>query len=230
MKAASIMSMALLTTLARRSSAFAPAATLALRSKVPARHTSARAVSSTTQAAADAVAKGPQKGDSNPERPKRISDEIEALLLEQAKVEMSASQVYLSMSYWFEDRGLEAYSKHFKEQSEEERGHCIEFLDYVAKRGGKVVVPSLPQPALEFEDPATAMTYYLDLERKVADSINDKYSKAMDARDWPTVSFLQPFSAYQIAEEEEADALAQKIFRLTKKGDLSQLLDSQQSD
>jgi ferritin len=72
------------------------------------------------------------------------------------------------------------------------------------------------------------MTHYLDLERKVADSINDKYGKANDARDWPTSGFLKKFVDYQVEEEEEADALAEEMYRLTKKGDLSQLLDIEQ--
>jgi ferritin len=40
--------------------------------------------------------------------------------------------------------------------------------------------------------------------------------------------FLQRFVDYQVAEEEEADALAEECYRLTVKGDLSQLLDYEQ--
>lgn len=45
--------------------------------------------------------------DPNPEkRVKRISDDIEKMLLEQAQLEMTASITYLSMSYFFESRGM----------------------------------------------------------------------------------------------------------------------------
>jgi ferritin len=104
----------------------------------------------------------------------------------QANMEMQASLEYMSMSYWFDKRGMTGFRDHFREQSAEERGHSMEFLDYVNKRGGTARILSLVTPAVEFKSPSVAMTHYLDLERKVADSINDKYAKANDAKDWPT--------------------------------------------
>lgn len=147
------------------------------------------------------------------------------MLLEQANVEMTASLTYLSISYWFDDRGMSGFSDHFRKASDEEKGHSMEFLDYVTKRGGKARVLKVEETTTTFDDPLKAMEFYLDKERAVADSINSKYARAMELKDWPTVSFLQPFVAYQVEEEDEADNLMQEMYRLSSKRDLSQLMD-----
>ena len=143
-------------------------------------------------------------------------------------MEMNASMTYLSMSYFFESRGMTGFQKKYKEASEEERGHSLEFLDYVSKRGGTPRVQATQAPIVDFKDPVHAVSATLDYERKVSDSINEKYGIAMEARDWPTVSFLQKFVAYQIEEEDESETAAQEMYRLVKKGDYSQLLDIQE--
>lgn len=217
---APIMMSASVLSLVRRSAAFAPSVAVGI--------TRPRGAVVASRSFAAAQAGSAPTGDGNPDRPKRISDDIEKMLLEQAQLEHTASLTYLAMSYWFDKRGMQGFRDHFREQSEEERGHSIEFLDYVNKRGGTAKILSLPEPATDFTSPAVAMTYYLDLERKVADSINEKYEKAHEARDWPTKGFLQKFVDYQVEEEEEADGLAEEMYRLTKKGDLSQLLDIEQ--
>ena len=152
------------------------------------------------------------------------------MLLEQAQMEMNASMTYLSMAYFFESLGMPGYQKHFMEQSVEERGHSIEFLDYVSARGGTPKVLATTQPPTDFTDPVHAMTATMDFERSVSDSINEQYGRAMEAKDWPTVSFLHKFVAYQIEEEDESETLAQSFYRLVKKGDMSQLLDRAVTD
>lgn len=166
----------------------------------------------------------------DPSRPKRISDAIEQALLEQANVEMTASLKYLHMSYWFDRRGMAGYKEHFLKQSAEERGHSIEFLDYVTKRGGTAKMLKLNEQETEYKSPLHAMECYLDAERAVADSINKKYQMAHDEKDWATVSFLQPFVAYQVNEEEEADNMMEEIYRLSNKQDLTMIMDLKQRD
>jgi ferritin len=159
-------------------------------------------------------------------RKPRISEDMSKLMMEQAHMEMSASLTYISLSYWFDRRGMSGYKDYFRKQSDEEREHSLQFLDYLSKRGEIATInPSkLVQPSTEFETPLHAMECYLAHERAVADSINDKFSKAMQAGDWPTISFLQPFVAYQIEEEDTADTMMEEVYRLAQK-DLTQVAD-----
>merc|ERR1711988_956045 len=69
-------------------------------------------------------------------------EECEALINKQINMELYASYVYLSMSYYFarDDVALHGYAKYFKKNSDEERDHAQKFMDYQNKRGGRVVL------------------------------------------------------------------------------------------
>uniref|UniRef100_A0A8C4WCQ5 Ferritin n=1 Tax=Gopherus evgoodei TaxID=1825980 RepID=A0A8C4WCQ5_9SAUR len=60
-------------------------------------------------------------------------------------MELYASYVYLSMSYYFDrdDVALRHVAKFLKEQSHEEREHAEKFLTYQNKRGGRVVLQDI---------------------------------------------------------------------------------------
>ena len=59
-------------------------------------------------------------------------EECEALINKQINMELYASYVYLSMSYYFarDDVALHGYAKYFKKNSDEERDHAQKFMDY----------------------------------------------------------------------------------------------------
>eukprot|EP00611_Tribonema_gayanum_P017036 TRINITY_DN29563_c0_g1_i1.p1 TRINITY_DN29563_c0_g1~~TRINITY_DN29563_c0_g1_i1.p1 ORF type:complete len:246 (-),score=77.96 TRINITY_DN29563_c0_g1_i1:411-1070(-) len=211
--------------MATGAAAFSTGGTALLR-RAPIAAASRMTMSSTSGVTAKDIANGASM--EKLQRQSRIKDDMKNMLLEQAHIEMSASLAYLSMSYWFDREGMEGFRDFFRKQSDEERGHSIQFLDFLSKRGAvSAITPSklLKDPETEFQTALHAMETYLALERFVADSINSKYSKAMDAKDWPTVSFLQPFVAYQIEEEDEADSMMEQVYRLTKSKDLTQVMD-----
>jgi ferritin len=61
------------------------------------------------------------------------------------------------------------YSTYFRKQSDEERGHCLQFLDFLSKRGGtSIIKPNmLTEPPTDFQSPLHAMEIYLAHERSV---------------------------------------------------------------
>merc|ERR1711953_793595 len=75
-------------------------------------------------------------------------EECEALINKQINMELYASYVYLSMSYYFarDDVALHGYAKYFKKNSDEERDHAQKFMDYQNKRGGRVVLKEVAKP------------------------------------------------------------------------------------
>merc|ERR1711890_164953 len=75
-------------------------------------------------------------------------EECEALINKQINMELYASYVYLSMSYYFarDDVALHGFAKYFKKNSDEEREHAQKFMEYQNKRGGRVVLKEVAKP------------------------------------------------------------------------------------
>lgn len=85
---------------------------------------------------------------------KMYADECEAAMNKQINIEYSISYLYHSM-YAFFDRdnvGLPGFAAYFKHESEEERNHAEQLIDYQNKRGGRVVLGSLMSPITEFDE------------------------------------------------------------------------------
>jgi ferritin heavy chain len=66
-----------------------------------------------------------------------FSSEVEAAINKQVNIELYASYVYLSMSYYFDrdDVALPNIAKWLKKQSDEEREHAQNLLKYQNTRG-----------------------------------------------------------------------------------------------
>lgn len=69
-----------------------------------------------------------------------------------------------------DDIALPGLSKYFKECSLEERGHATTLMDYLNKRGGRIVLTDITAPEKqEWGSACEAMTSALDLEKAVND-------------------------------------------------------------
>ncbi|KAI3420268.1 hypothetical protein GPALN_003584 [Globodera pallida] len=74
--------------------------------------------------------------------------ETEAGINKQINIELYASYVYLSMSFYFdrEDVALHNIAKWFKKQSDEEREHGTTLMKYQNSRGGRIVLQNVQKP------------------------------------------------------------------------------------
>ena len=121
-------------------------------------------------------------------------EEAEALVNKQINMEFYASYVYLSMASFFrrDDQALLGFAKYFKEQSEEERGHGIQFMDYKAERGGQVVFQDIARPTtMEWGSILQAMEAVLELEKTVNQSLLDIHKVAGEKGDAHLSDFLE---------------------------------------
>ena len=64
-----------------------------------------------------------------------LSEEMEALLNEQIKMEAYSSAIYLSMSSWCNQNGYDNSSQYLEKQSCEEREHMLKIFRYVNDMG-----------------------------------------------------------------------------------------------
>ncbi|XP_017779969.1 PREDICTED: soma ferritin-like [Nicrophorus vespilloides] len=123
----------------------------------------------------------------------------------QINMELTASYTYLAMAYHFDrdDVALPGFHKYFKKCSEEEREHATRLMEYINKRGGKIVLTDVAPP--EKQEWATgneAMQCALELEKKVNDSLLHLHSIASGHMDVNFCDFLETWYL-----QEQVDAI-----------------------
>src|SRR5471030_2725430 len=76
----------------------------------------------------------------------RLSNTLAKALNDQMTNEAHNAQIYLSYAAWASDKGYEGIANFLLRHSSEERNHMMKFLEYILKRGAKVVVTAIPDP------------------------------------------------------------------------------------
>jgi len=147
-----------------------------------------------------------------------LTEKMQSGLNQQINMEMQAYYTYLSMSAYFEDKGLKGFASWMFHHAEEEMTHAMKIYDFVHSRRGRVKLEALVTPPYEWDTPLQAIESALEHEQKVTVAIHNLVKVARDEGDYATDSFLQWFVDEQVEEEEVVDDLIQK---LTLIGDFS---------
>lgn len=130
-----------------------------------------------------------------------LVEEIENILNTQVKVEAHSSAIYLAMSAWCDDQGLDNASKFFAKQSDEEREHMLKIFNYISNRGGKPISPEVTNIPNDFESFRGVFEQALEQEMFVTEQFNNIADKCVKAKDYVTFNFLQWFLSEQVEEE-----------------------------
>ncbi|KAF2880472.1 hypothetical protein ILUMI_25702 [Ignelater luminosus] len=120
--------------------------------------------------------------------------DCEDAINKQINMELHASYVYLAMAYYFDrdDVALPGLHKYFKESSDEEKGHATRLMEYLNKRGGKIILTEIFAPEKqEWGSGQEAMVSALELEKKVNDSLLNLHSIASGHMDVNLCDFLE---------------------------------------
>ncbi|MFZ4261299.1 ferritin [Sphingobacterium sp. HJSM2_6] len=130
-----------------------------------------------------------------------ISEEIENILNAQVKVEAHSSAIYLAMSAWCDDQGLDNAADFFAKQSDEERAHMLKIFNYISARGGRSISPEVSNVPVDFESFRGVFEQALAQEMFVTEQFNKIADRCMANKDFVTFNFLQWFLAEQVEEE-----------------------------
>src|SRR6195952_3274572 len=76
----------------------------------------------------------------------RLSQTLAAALNRQMTNEASNAQIYLAYASWASEKGYDGISNFLFRHANEERNHMMKILEYILKRGAKVVVSAIPEP------------------------------------------------------------------------------------
>lgn len=144
-----------------------------------------------------------------------LKEEMEKALNEQLKWELYSAYLYLAMSAYFEDQGLEGFAHWMKSQTAEEMMHAMKFYKFIAERDGRVVLEEIPAPPKDWENPEDVFDFAYKHEQEVTARINKLMSLAKRLEDYATENFLQWFVEEQVEEEASFKSILSKL-RLIK--------------
>uniref|UniRef100_A0A914YAZ2 Ferritin n=1 Tax=Panagrolaimus superbus TaxID=310955 RepID=A0A914YAZ2_9BILA len=147
-----------------------------------------------------------------------FAKEVEAGINRQINIELYASYVYLSMSYYFDrdDVALANVSKWLKHQSEEEREHAQILMKYQNTRGGRLVLQNIQKP--EKDEWGTALEAFkaaLELEKMNNKALIELHDLAGTHNDSQMCDFLEDkFLREQVESIEEIGKMITTLKRV----------------
>jgi len=140
-----------------------------------------------------------------------LNEKMEAALNRQINAELSSAYLYLSMAAYFHAVDLTGCAAWMRAQTQEEILHAMKIYDFVAERGGRVLLEPIEGPRTDWESPLAAFHHALRHEGLVTGLINDLMDLAMAQRDHATQIFLQWFVTEQVEEEASVGAVVQRL-------------------
>lgn len=143
-----------------------------------------------------------------------LSKKLEDAINEQINKELYSAYLYLSMSSYCESESLAGFAGWMRAQAQEEINHAMRLFDYVAARGGRVVLKAIEMPTPVWKSPLEMFEQVLQHERKVTGMINRLYELALSENDYATQMELQWFITEQVEEEESAGAVVEQLRRV----------------
>lgn len=143
-----------------------------------------------------------------------MNEDMEAALNAQLQLELESSYLYLGMSTYFAQRGLEGFAHWFKLQSEEEYAHAMKVYDFMLERGASVILPDIKGPSISYASPIQAFEIGLAHEVHVSQTIKNIYGLAQDVREYDTAEFVLWFLKEQVEEENLFEGILMKLHML----------------
>ena len=140
-----------------------------------------------------------------------IKEKVLKALNLQLNAELYSAYLYLTMEAYFESIELNGFGNWMRVQAQEELTHAMKFYDYIIRRGGRVILPSIEEPPSEWESPEAVFEHVYKHEQKVTGLINSLVDLSMEESDHATTNFLQWFVAEQVEAEESASGVLQKV-------------------
>ncbi|MDA3843306.1 MAG: ferritin [Candidatus Kapabacteria bacterium] len=147
-----------------------------------------------------------------------FTKKMEADLNDQIVREMFSSNLYLSMSSYFESINLRGFANWMRIQAEEEFAHTMKFYEYILERGGRSIIGQINAPKNQWDDVLDVYGEVLAHEREVTESINNLVRIAREEGDYATENFLQWFVAEQVEEEANVSDVLEQLKMIDGKG------------
>jgi ferritin len=130
-----------------------------------------------------------------------LSQEVEAILNEQVKIEALSSAKYLAMASWCGEKGFKNSEDFFMKQAEEERAHMLKIFRFIGDAGGKAYSPEVNNITHEYSSLRDIFETALEQEIGVSHAIHRIVNICRKVNDYTTEHFMQWFIKEQLEEE-----------------------------
>uniref|UniRef100_A0A7S1YZW3 Ferritin n=1 Tax=Ditylum brightwellii TaxID=49249 RepID=A0A7S1YZW3_9STRA len=139
------------------------------------------------------------------------SQEMLDLISKQVSVELMASQAYMSASIWFRSRNMDGMAAWMLDESDEERGHGKEILEFAMKNHYPVQLEALALPRSEWQTPDEVWETILSLEQQNTKNLLAIAHAADKCGQYGVKAFLDPFHVEQIEAEDKVGGILAKV-------------------
>lgn len=140
-----------------------------------------------------------------------ITGDLRKLLIAQIGSELTAHQLYLAISIYFDRASLRGWGKLFNRQSIEEAQHAQRIMGFLTDNEIEFDLPALKATTTRFSSPLAAAQRALQSERDVAAQFDRMATIAINAGDHRGHQFLQWFIEEQVEEEAKVQAIVDLI-------------------
>lgn len=147
-----------------------------------------------------------------------LTKRMEEELNDQIVREMFSSNLYLSMSSYFESTNLRGFANWMRIQAQEEFAHTMKFYEYILDRGSRAIIGQIEAPNSHWENVIDVYSEVLGHERAVTASINNLVKIAREENDFATDNFLQWYIAEQVEEEANVSDVLEQLKMIDGKG------------
>lgn len=141
----------------------------------------------------------------------KLSKKVEEILNKQINAEFWSAYMYLSMSAYFQSISMNGFAHWMRLQFEEEKEHALKIYDYVYSRGGEVKLAAIDQVPTSWKSVTEVMNATYEHECKVTSMIYNCYEVAASEKDYASMNMLQWFVDEQVEEEENVQAILDKL-------------------
>ncbi len=139
-----------------------------------------------------------------------LSRNVANLLNEQIMKELYSAYLYLDMSNYYTQEGLDGFANWYYIQAQEERDHAMLMREYLLNNEEKIKLLPIEAPNGEYNDFSQPLDMALEHEKLVTSYIHNIYAAAVAENDYRTMEFLNWFVKEQGEEEKNASALIAK--------------------
>lgn len=140
-----------------------------------------------------------------------LTDAMQSKLNTQINLEFYSSNLYLQMSAWASNQGLEGSAQFLKGHAAEEMQHMQKLFDYVLETGGMPILDAIKAPTSDYQNIREMFEQILAHEQAITRSINELVAMAFESKDFSTFNFLQWYVAEQHEEENLFQGIIDKI-------------------
>ena len=140
-----------------------------------------------------------------------LSKNLLKKLNKQVTLEFYSSNLYLQMSAWCDNKGLNGAAKFLRAHAAEEMQHMHKIFDYIQDTGALAVIDAIEKPEVKFGSLKDVFTKTYKHEKMITAQINELVDIALTEKDFSTFNFLQWYVSEQHEEEKLFKSILDKI-------------------